>query len=94
MDKFLSNNHRTVKFIFLVLFFGVIVGSVISNLIGLVLSEGTVVRDFFLTQTSIGWQPFTINLQVIKFTTGFSFDISVCSLIGLFMSWYFLRYFK
>ena len=93
MTRFSADNKRTVKFIFLILFFGVIVGSVITNFIGFVFPEG-VVQDFFLMYTTIGWQPFTINLQVIKFTTGFSFDISVCSLIGLFMSWYFLRYFK
>ena len=93
MEKFSANNKRTIKFIFLILFFGIITGSIVTNLIGFILPEG-VVRDFFLIHTSIGWQPFTINLQVIKITTGFSFDISVCSLIGLFISWYFLRYFK
>ena len=93
MTKFSSNNKRNMKFIFLVLFFGVIIGSVVTNFIGFMLPKG-VVQDFFLMHTTIGWQPFTINFQVIKFTTGFSFDISVASLIGLFLSWYFLRYFK
>ena len=93
MEKFSATNKRTVQFTFLVLFFGVIAGSIITNVIGYILPKG-VVQDFFLIHTSIGWQPFTINLQVIKITTGFSFDISVCSLIGLFLSWYFLRYFK
>ena len=87
------NNKRNIKFAGFILFFGVIIGSIISNFISFILPKG-VVQDFFLLKTSIGWQPFTLNLGIIKITTGFSFDIFVCSLIGLFISWYFLRYFR
>ncbi len=93
MDKFSANNKRSIRFIFLILFFGIICGSVITNIMTFILPDG-VVRDFFLINTSIGWQPFTVNLLITKITTGFTFDISVCSLIGLFISWYFLKYLK
>tara|TARA_X000001036_G_C20681838_1_gene806184 strand:+ start:3229 stop:3510 length:282 start_codon:yes stop_codon:yes gene_type:complete len=93
MTSFSSNNNRTFKFIFLVLFFGVIAGTAISMFLGFVLPDG-VVKDFFLMYQELGWQRTTLNLGVIKITTGFLFSISVCSLIGLFMSWYFLRYFR
>ena len=93
MDNMSSNNKRTVKFIFLILFFGIIAGSILSMLLGFILPEG-VVKDFFLMYQELGWQRTTINLGVVKITTGFTFEVSVCSLIGLFMSWYFLRYFR
>ena len=93
MENFTASNKRTVKFIFLILFFGVISGSVISMFLGFILPEG-VVKDFFLMYQELGWQRTTLNLGVVKITTGFIFSISVCSLIGLFMSWYFLRYFR
>jgi len=93
MDNMSSNNKRTVKFVFLILFFGIIAGSILSMLLGFILPEG-VVKDFFLMYQELGWQRTTINLGVVKITTGFTFEVSVCSLIGLFMSWYFLRYFR
>ena len=86
-------SNKTSKFIFLVLFFGVIIGTAISMLLGFILPDG-VVRDFFLMYQDLGWQRATLNLGVVKITTGFIFSISVCSLIGLFVSWYFLRYFR
>ncbi len=93
MDNFNANSKRTVKFIFLILFFRVISGSAISMFLGFILPEG-IVRDFFLMYQDLGWQRTTLNLGVVKITTGFIFSISVCSLLGLFISWYFLRYFR
>ena len=90
------NQKRTTAFIFLILFIGIIAGSILSQIIGILLPEG-VVKDFFLTSRSIGWgiQPDNwVDLYVIRFKFGIFFDISVVSLIGLAISWYFLRYFK
>jgi len=91
-----SNHKRSITFIFLVLFFGVITGSILSQFIGAFLPGG-VVKDFFLTSNSIGWgiRPNNwVDLFVIRFKTGFFVDISVVSILGLGISWYFLRYFK
>ena len=91
-----SNQKRSILFIFLVLFFGVIVGSILSQFIGAFFPEG-VVKDFFLTSNSIGWgiNPNNwIDLFVIRIKTGFFVDISVVSILGMGISWYFLRYFK
>ena len=89
----MSSNNRTFKFIFLILFFGVIIGTVLSMLLGFILPDG-VVKDFFLMYQDMGWQRTTLNLGVVKITTGFVFSISVCSIMGLFTAWYFLRYFR
>ena len=91
-----SNQKRSIAFIFLVLFFGVISGSILSQFIGSLFPEG-VVKDFFLTSNSIGWggSPDNwIDLFVIRFKMGFFADISVVSILGMGISWYFLRYFK
>ena len=91
-----SNQKRSISFILLVLLFGVIVGSIFSQFIGAFFPEG-VVKDFFLTSNSIGWgiDPNNwIDLFVIRIKTGFFVDISVVSILGMGVSWYFLRYFK
>ena len=75
----------------------IICGSLISSSFGLIISSVFplgVVKDFFLLSKIIGWEPFTIDLFIIKFTTGLYINISVLSSIGMFISWYFLRYFK
>ena len=91
-----SNQKRSISFIFLVLFFGVILGSILSQFIGTFFPVG-VVKDFFLTSNSIGWgiKPDNwIDLYAIRFKTGLFVDISVVSILGLGISWYLLRYFK
>ena len=91
-----SSQKRSISFIFLILLFGVILGSMLSQFIGFFFPPG-VVKEFFLTSTSIGWgiRPDNwVDLFVIRFKTGFFIDISVVSIIGLGISWYFLRYFK
>ena len=91
-----SNQKRSISFIFLVLFIGVILGSILSQFIGTFFPVG-VVKDFFLTSNSIGWgiKPDNwIDLYVIRFKTGLFVDISVVSILGLGISWYLLRYFK
>ena len=91
-----SNQKRSIGFIFLILFFGVVAGSILSQFIGAFFPDG-VVKDFFLTSNSIGWgiNPNNwIDLFVIRIKTGFFVDISVVSILGMGISWYFLRYFK
>ena len=91
-----SNQKRSIGFIFLVLFFGVIIGTILSQFIGAVFPSG-VVKDFFLTSNSIGWgiNPNNwIDLYVIRIKTGFFVDVSVVSILGMAIAWYFLRYFK
>tara|TARA_B100000941_G_scaffold269671_1_gene227119 strand:+ start:409 stop:687 length:279 start_codon:yes stop_codon:yes gene_type:complete len=89
------NNKRPVLVIFLILFFGCIVGTALSQLLGAILPEG-VVKDFFLNSTELGWgnSDEWIDLNIIKFKTGFYINVSVISLIGMMISWYFLRYFR
>ena len=91
-----SSQKRSISFIFLILFIGVIIGSILSQFIGAFFPPG-VVKEFFLTSTSIGWgiHPENwVDLFVIRFKTGLFIDISVVSILGMGFSWYLLRYFK
>ena len=86
-------NKRKLSFVFLVLVIASIVATALSQFISAVLPKG-VVQDFFLMSKPIGWDPFTLNLHFIQFTTGLVFEISVLSVIAMAFSWYFLRYFR
>ena len=91
-----GNQKRNMAFIFLVLIIGIVISSILSQLVGGILPEG-VVKDFFLTSRSIGWgteENNWIDLFVIRFKTGLFIDISVVSLLGMVIAWYYLRYFK
>ena len=90
-----TNSSRSTVMIFLILFFGCIVGTALSQLFGTILPEG-VVKDFLLNSTEIGWGSSDnwIDFNVIKIKTGFYISLSVISLIGMIISWYFLRYFR
>jgi hypothetical protein len=91
-----ANQKRSIAFIFLILFIGIITSTILGQMIGGILPDG-VVKEFFLTSRSIGWgsQPDNwFDLYVFRFKTGMFVDISVVSLIGMVISWYFLRYFK
>ena len=80
-------------FIILIIICGAMISSSIGLIISYVVPDG-VVKDFFILSQMIGWKPFTIDLFIINFTTGIYINISVLSIIGMFISWYFLRYFK
>ena len=91
-----SNKQHTLTFVFLVLIIGVITGSIISQIVGSILPEG-VVKQFFITSRSIGWgiqSDNWVDLFVLRFKSGLFFDISVVSILGMAIAWYFLRYFK
>jgi len=89
-----SSNKRSIAFILLMLLCGCIAGTIFSQ-IALFLPDG-VVKDFFIQSISIGWGEADtwIDLNVIKFKTGLYINISALSLIGMSVSWYFLRFFR
>tara|TARA_B100002051_G_C16375500_1_gene457888 strand:+ start:64 stop:267 length:204 start_codon:yes stop_codon:yes gene_type:complete len=53
--------------------------------------------NFFLLTHSLGFGASSNNwveLGFLRFKLGFFFDLSIVSILGLFVSWYLLRYFK
>tara|TARA_B110000438_G_C15374079_1_gene461836 strand:- start:31 stop:309 length:279 start_codon:yes stop_codon:yes gene_type:complete len=90
-----TNNKRSILVVLIILLFGCIIGTALSQLFSLILPD-SVVKQFFLKTTSIGWGNSSgwVDFNIIRFKSGFYIDISVLSLIGLMISWYFLRYFR
>ena len=89
-------NRKSILFVLVVFIVGMLLGTALSILIASVLPEG-VVKDFFLVNKSIGWGVAPnnwVHLGFLKFKTGLYLDISILSIMGFFISWYLLRYFK
>ena len=89
-------HKNSLSFICLVFIIGMLLGTIFSLLISGLLPEG-VIKDFFLIKKSIGWGATTNNwleLGFFRFKSGLFMDLSVLSILGFFVSWYLLRYFK
>ena len=89
-------NKKSIYFILLIIFLGCILGTALSMFIGYILPDG-VVKDFFLLSKTFGFgasEKGWLELGPLRLRLGFFFDISVLSIIGVFVSWYILRYFK
>ena len=87
---------NTIGFILFIFIVGMLLGTILSMLIASVLPEG-VIRDFFLIKKSIGWGATSnnwIEFGFFRFKTGLFLDLSILSILGFFISWYLLRYFK
>ena len=84
---------RSLGFIFIVLIFGAIVGTLFGNVMGLVLPEG-VVKQFFLQSVSWGISPVTLDFVVGTVTFGLRVKFNIISVLGLAVAYYFLRYFR
>ena len=87
---------KNLFFILVVLFMGCILGTALSMFISLIFPDG-VVKDFFILSQSFGFGQSANNwliLGPIRFKIGLFFDVSILSILGIFISWYILRYFK
>jgi len=82
---------KSLGWIFLILLFGVFVGSALGEVLAYVLPVG-VVKDFFLRAAHLSLGPATLNLIVMTFTIGFSFKLNVISVLGVVITAYFLRW--
>lgn len=74
---------RRVGLVALVFFLGVIVGSVVGEIIGIVLPEGNVLRELLVAGKTLRVGPATIDLLVFSFTFGFALDVNLVSVLGI-----------
>jgi uncharacterized membrane protein len=82
-----------IGILILILFLGSLIGSAFGELIGYILPDG-VVKDFFLTSVDAGIKPTTIDLNLIKFTLGFTFKLNVMGIVGVIISAYILKWYR
>lgn len=74
---------RRIGLVALVFFLGVIVGSVVGELIGLLLPEGNVMRELFVSGTEFKVGPLNLDLIVFTLTFGFSLKVNLISVLGI-----------
>ena len=86
---------RRIKFgvLLLIIFLGILIGSALGELIGLILPDG-VVKNFFLISVDAGISPTVIDLNLIKFTLGFTFKLNVIGILGIAIATYMLKWYK
>lgn len=85
--------YRKLGIFVLWLIAGAVIGSVVGQLLGLILPEG-VVRQFFLSEASIGISPTTVDLAVITVTLGLSLKINVVGVLGILFAGYYFRWYQ
>ena len=92
----MSTKNRSLKVIIFITFCGCILGSVLQRLFLYIIPNDTIVRRFFVDTTYVVGIPkgFEIDLGLLNAGFNFRFEVGVLSLFGIFMSWYFLRYFR
>ena len=72
---------------------GAILGTLVGEILGLILPEG-VVKQFFLLSKTISVGPGTLNIILLKLTLGISITLNVISLIGIAIAYYLLRWWR
>jgi hypothetical protein len=85
---------RKIRFglLVLILFLGLIVGSAIGKMMGVLMPPGAV-RSFFVEGLDYAFGPLTLNLVVATITLGFSIDVNVMSVLGVIILAQLLRWY-
>lgn len=90
-----EKNFRTLVLVVMV---GILIGSYLNSLVGMLPGENNVVSKFFtynFIDFGIGFpHALMIDIDAIKFQMGFQMKFSLLSIIGVFVSLYFFRWYK
>jgi len=78
----------------LIVLFGVIAGALMSELIKLIPVGDNVFKTFFTHPLEFGLDNIAVNLIALKFHFGIKFQFTLMSIIGVFLSLYFFRWYK
>jgi hypothetical protein len=89
----MAPRRRPFAVVALVLFLGIIVGTVFGEVIGILLPEGKVIRDVFVNSTNLHVGPLHVDLVVFSFTFGFSLHLNLMSAVGIFVVALMLRWY-
>ena len=92
---------RSIGIVVLILFFGTMLGTLLGEFLGWILPD-SVVREFFLRSVDFSLEGLSsdgsgvISLDFIMFSIQFGLQLTFnfTSIIGLAVSYYFLRYFR
>jgi hypothetical protein len=85
--------RRSLAVVALIMFLGIVVGTVVGQAIGLLFPEGKLIRDVFVNSTDFHVGPLHLDLVVLSFTFGFSLRVNLMSAVGVFLVALVLRWF-
>ncbi|MCG3118614.1 MAG: hypothetical protein ALAOOOJD_00854 [bacterium] len=84
-------SKRSLWFITMVLFLGAMLGTLLGQVIGLLLPDG-VAKQFFFLGPKIGFDPVTLDLLLFSFTFGVKIKLNALGAIGIGVAVYLLRW--
>jgi hypothetical protein len=92
--------EKRVSTLFLVVIIGILIGSYLNSIVEMLPGGENVVKTFFTFSIPVGIgdfvnnKPVLVDLNAIKFQIGFMFKFSLLSIIGIFVSLYFFRWYR
>jgi hypothetical protein len=73
---------------------GILIGALVSELLGLFLPEGGVAEQLFVRFVEFGPESNTWDLVILKITFGFKLHFNLMSVIGVFLAAQMLRWYR
>ncbi len=89
----MAPRRRPLALVALILLLGLAVGTVVGEAVGLLLPEGHVIRDVFVSATDFHLGPVHVDLVVFSVTFGLSIRLNLMSVIGIFVVSLMLRWY-
>ena len=89
----MAPRRRPFAVVALVLFLGIVVGTVVGEAVGLLLPEDKVIRKVFVNSTDFHVGPVHIDLVVFSFTFGLSLRVNLMSALGVFVVSFLLKWY-
>ena len=86
--------RKSLGTVVLTLTLGVLIGAIVSEVIGLFLNEGTVAEQLFVRYISFGPEVTHWNLVILDLTIGFQIHFNLMSVIGVFVASQMLRWYR
>jgi len=89
--------NRSLGFLIVALFVGVLAGNILGIVLGLVFEgiglENNVVQKVLVDPlVEYEFYPIRLNLVLMTLTFGFSLNFNVLSLLGIGTAWYYVKY--
>ncbi len=92
--------EKRISTLIIVVLIGILIGSYLNSIVKMLPGGESVVKTFFTYSIPFGVgdfvnnKPVLINLHAIRFQFGFLIEFSLLSIIGIFISLYFFRWYR
>lgn len=86
--------RKSLGAVILTVILGVLIGAIVSDVIGLFLTEGSVAEQLFVRYIFFGPDVTHWNLVILDLTFGFQIHFNLMSVIGVFIASQMLRWYR